>query len=1057
VMIAYEVHGRDPVADEPRISMTRCAYNEDDIIADIDYRVYWAGIQNDLADILVHYSTVSSNELDSTDSGALVKVAESSVGIGSAVFVPPEVGYTYWVRLVARKSANSSASSAEIASFTAPAVTLNGATWTESKTSPDEDYVTVDYKLHDTNVVTHLYCYWSENESTLEGDAPPAGGDVYLLDLGPNTNTNLSGKTSFRLPATEGFVRNRTYYIRLAAGDAQGIKHFLSSAIVSLDTAEKPIALLASASWSEDSNAAMVNFSATVGKLDPAQTELVVLYSRVESDVNVKDPDKNPPAQKESVSVVGLGFCSDLALDDASPSATFPLWSDVVTNYYVRLALSTNVVVNVGGVITTNRVIVKGSYSSATKEISVSHAVEANTLLYIVTAKPKVMCYGDEPQALDYTLDYAGQMEGYGWENKYGLTGALACGASSIAPAGNYPITQGTLMLEGGGQEQIHLDTDGVERKYQHKLTYSGAIYTITNAVFTTTIGDVVTNYTGDAYDTDGLVRTLSGVRNEQPVTYVYRVGGAGEWGEISELVDVGNYNVQFKAAAPSHDDVHGSFKVTIVPAPLAATIADVNLDYTGLPQVPTVTTNVTGLVHPELNPLKCEFRDAAGEWQADVPAFTAPGDYKLFFRVSAPNHAAVTTNCIVTIKGWDYRVNMDGDTKFSTPINISDPGWLLRTTGEKSEHFADDEERYKNLDRVCDNGLKLWQNYVIDQTNLSKRLVATVMQRGSRVAANSFVVHFANIVALRNTGLDVFFRLDTKLKGEAGFTLGQLSEKYEMNVPLTKDGDPSYDPTGLYVFNMVLAPTNELDNGEAVLASVATVGVLRVSSALTNTVVAVPWRSMSMDITNDVDVAVNDVVNRNGLCLDDMILSYNSDAGNFNAWKNVDDGMWDEVATVTKKGVSVSSAEVTRLPRGNAFWLVRSEPSEYIYLLGRYTGDDYIVELAGGSDKEPGHTLVANPTMNDVDLNSLVFIDDEGKPATPAGGDRIVTQSIAGLQTIYFRNADNTLWGCKVLQRNGNRTRQVWSQGGTIPAGTGFWYMRTGDEVLKIKFEAAR
>ncbi|MCR5750843.1 MAG: hypothetical protein K6G91_02675, partial [Kiritimatiellae bacterium] len=101
VLIAYVAHGRDLVAEEPRISMTRCNYVEevneeagDNVagIAKIDYRLYWAGMQNDLADIYVHYSTVSSNELDSADGGEWVKVAESTVGIGSTVFTPPEVG-----------------------------------------------------------------------------------------------------------------------------------------------------------------------------------------------------------------------------------------------------------------------------------------------------------------------------------------------------------------------------------------------------------------------------------------------------------------------------------------------------------------------------------------------------------------------------------------------------------------------------------------------------------------------------------------------------------------------------------------------------------------------------------------------------------------------------------------------------------------------------------------------------------------------------------------------------------------------------------------------------
>ena len=1057
VLISYEVHGRDPVADEPRISMTSCNYIEEvneelgnDVagIAKIDYRLYWAGMQNDLAEIYVHYSTVSSNDLFSADGGEWVKVAEASVGIGTVVFTPPEVGYTYWLRLVARKGANSYAHSEEVASLTIPAVTLNGATWKEGD-GPSNDSVLVSYRLHETNEVTHLYCYWSENRVELEGDGVPSGEGVFLFDLGANTNTNLSGKASFTLPASEGFERNRTYYIRLVSGDDQGIKLFPSAEIVDLDTKETPSTVLTDASWA-DSNVATVNFTATVGKLNPEEVQLVALYSRVEKDVK----DNKNPESKQSVSVVSLGFCSDLGLNTESPSATFPLWSDVVTNYYVRLALATNVVVDVDGVITTNRVIIGGSYSSATKGITVSHAIEANTLIYIVTANSKIACYGDAVQALDYSgPEFAGLTEGWGFDNKYGLTGEIACEVTAASPSGVYPITQGTLNLENNGDEKTRtVEEEGKTYRYQYKLAFSGATYTITNAVFTASIGDVVTNYTGEALDASALVKTISGVRNEQPVSYQYRANGAGDWGELPAFANVGNYLVQFVASAPSHDDVRSSFKVTVVPAPLEATISAENWNYNGVARQPVVSTNVTGLVHGELNPLTCEFRDAAGEWQTELPLFTEPGEYKLYFRVSAPNHTTFTTNCTFTIAGWDYMVNMDGKTGYQTAIRVTDPGWFLRTTGLSGDSFSESAARYAKLDETCENGLKLWQNYVIERNDLSEKLVATIHQNCQRVAPNCFEFRFPDVQALSNTGLDVLFRVDRKLKGESEFTQGELTSKYEVNVPLGP-----HDPTGLYIFNIVLSPTNALNTGESVLASVTTVGVVRVASALTNTVVAVPWMSATTSKAANEDVLVADAVNPNGLAVGDLIVAYNATNKVFNAWSQDNDGVWDEVATVTKKGVLVSSAEVARLPRGDAFWLVRSEPSEYIYLLGRYTGDDYVVDLVGGSDKEPGHTLVANPTFNDVDLNAIAFVDASGDPATPAVGDRIVVMDQAGMQIIYARNATNTTWGRTVYEKVGRRLQQKWVDGGTIPAGTGFWYNRTGSEALSIKFEAPK
>jgi len=1026
VIISYEVHGRDPIAEEPRIAMTRCEYDADAVTAAIDYRLYWAGSQTDLADIYIHYSTIGPDELTNSAAGGWVKVTEeATVGVGSFVFTPPEVGYTYWVNIVGRKDAGSFYYSDEWASFKVPAVELNGAVWTESKTSPDDDYATINYALFETNAVTHLFCYWSESESALQGDAVPSGEGVYLLDLG----VGKYDATSFRVTASDGMERNRTYYIRLAAGDGQGLKIFLSDEIVSLDTAEKPVVVLNSASWAN--NAATVVFNAIVGKLDPAQTEVVALYSLVEDDVKASNP-----TAAASVTNAVLGLCSELALGSDSLSAMFPLWSTELTNYYVRLALATN------------GVIVNGSISQATKTISVDHAIEANTLIYIVTANPKIACYGDAVLPMDFSgPEFAGLTEGWGFENRYGLTGEMACGVTAASPSGNYPITQGTFNLVDGGQEKKYTDDGGVEHKYQYKLAFSEANYTITNAVFAVSIEDATFNYTGDACDTSGLVFETSGLRGGQTPSYQFRVG-TNDWAStLPAFAEVGSYNVQFTASAPSHDDVRGTFMVTVAPAPLDATISVVDSVYTGRSQTPAISTNVTGLVRGDVNPLTCEFRDEAGEWQSEVPSFTMPGTYKVFFRVSAPNHTVFTTNCTFTIEGWDFKVNMDGDSGFQSAINVSDPGWFLRTTGLPGESFSKDTDRYARLDEICSNGLKLWQNYVIERDDLSKKLVAAIHQNCKRVAKGCFELRFPNTGALRNTGLDVRFRVDRKLKGESEFTLGELTDKYEVNVPL----EPN-DPTGLYVFNMVLIPTN--GTGQAVLTSCSTVGVLRVSSTNANTVAAVPWKSMTFDTDKDVNIVANDVVNPNGLSDNDMIVAYDAIDDSFCGWKNVGNGTWEELSTVTTNGITTVKADDAELPRGNAFWLVRTNPdSKYFYLIGRYTGEDYVVQVEGGSESEPGFTLVANPTMFDVDLNSLVYAS-----GSPSAKDTIEVTDAAGYKTIYYRNAANTEWGrTRTTVDKRGRIKREWEKGGNIPSGTGFWYNRRAEGAISIKFESSK
>lgn len=1081
VLIAYEVHGRDPISEEPQITMTDCVYTDERGKAEISYRAFWAGIQADTSDIYVLYSTVSEEDV-LAGNGEMVKCAEGRIGIGSLTFTPPEMGYTYWVRLVARKDANSFMYSDEVASFECPAIRINGVTWTAGTKTvagsnvPDttKDRAQVLCNIYDKTIENpRLYCYWSENRADLEGDSEPSGEGVHFLNVttdlvdnfSDNSNRILVNATRFNVAASLGLERNKTYYFRLALANEAGTKFLLSPRIMPLETVEKPYVVFPEAWWNNYITTIDVMLS-TAG-YDPASVDLLALYGTLEGVTAGK------PIEQPSISAINLGTC-DLYPRSEQTLTQFALSSTVETNYFLKLALK----------LPDNSYV----YSARYQEINLIPHLPTNTILICARAMPKKGCYGDAVPAFDYTIDYQGYTNTVAWGHKPSVAGELSCVTISDEPSEQYPVTvqspsgqyrivQGTLApssLEPYVEEIVTpvvdpvtgepvIDTDTGEPEtaketivYNYMFVYARSRYTITNAVFSAAVGDISATYTGEAFAPSALQTSESGVRNSQAVSYRFRPV-AGEWSdEISaSYTDVGTHPFEFMATAPNHETTYGLFTVKVDPAPLSATIGDVSLNYNGAAQTPEVVTNVTGLMHGDINPLTCDFRDEAGEWQSTVPSFTNPGEYKLFFRAMAPNHATSIATGIVTIAGWDYKVNMDGNSGYKTEINVSDPGWLLRSTGKTSEHFADRDARYANLDRVCDNGLKLWQNYVIDRQDLSKKLVATIMQRGSRVNKDAFVVHFPGVEALHNTGLNVRYRLDRKLKGESAFTLGELSDMYEMNVPLGFGEND--DSTGLYVFNMVLVPTNTLDTGTAVLASCATVGVMRVACVNPNTVAAVPWKSMSVDTEEVRDIPAGEVVNQNGLSIDDMIVAYNAASKNFSGWTNEGEDGWKGLATVTKNGVSLVDAETAQMPRGNAFWLVRSAPAKYFYLIGRYTGEDYEVELKSGSKEEPGYTLVANPTMNDVDLNDLNFVDGEGKASAPAVDDTIIVLDAAGVQTRYYRDSKNEKWGRTKTVRVGRRTTKQWQEGGNIPSGTGFWYNRTSTEELVIKFGGAQ
>ncbi len=1030
VLIAYEIHGREPISDDPCVTLMRCSYDPEggDTStgeAEIDFRVYWAGVQTYTNDVYVLYSTVGEEDL-AEGNGERVKIASGAVGIGTATFVPPEVGHTYWIRLMARKDANSVTYSDEIASFYVPAVTLKATTW-KKQNSASADYAIVDYKLHDLDEATHLYCYWSESREALEGDDPPSGDGVRLLDLG----TGKANASTFNLLASEGLSRNRLYYLRLAAGDAKGLKLNLSRDILPLDTSDNPAVALLGHEWND--NVATLQFRTTLSFLDPADTTLFAYYSTIKTDV---ENNNLIPTNSARFSFANLGLCSAI-LDEKDTTASFPLWATESTNYYVKIALYS----------ASNKAWYR---SGSTRTITITTPIAANTLLIIANANPKMGCYGDAPQALDCMVSYGGLTDGPGFEHKPPVVGEPACAVTATSKTGQYDITQGTIELSNADP---WVDP-ATETTYQYKLVFAGAKYAITNVVFTAVVADVEKDYSGDSLSVGDLTKSETGVRNSQTVTYSFREG-SGEWLPTppDSYVDAGTYTVQFKASAQNHDSTYGTFQVVVKPAPLKAEISAANLVYTGEAQTPVVTTNVSGLVRGDLNPLTCEFRDEAGEWQAEVPTFTQPGTYTLWFRASAPNHTTAVTNCTFTISGWDFRVNMDGQSGYPTTIRVTDPAWFIRNSGHTGEELADDDTRNAALDARCANGLKLWQNYVLER-EIDDALVAAIHQACPRVATNHFELRFPNVNPLGNTGLAVDYRLDRRLAGEAAFSEGPRSDKYEMNVPL----GPS-DPTGLYVFNIVLSTTND-PVARAVLPSCATVGVLRVSSPATNVVAAVPWMSMASTKPENEPVEVAETVNPNGLSVGDRILAY-STASNFQGWAHLSrlGTDWGALEAGETDGVAVVTTNTTRFARGGAFWLVRTNPGDCFYLLGRYTGDEYTTEIAGGTAAAPAYTLVANPTMAGVNLNALVFVDGSGDPATPAAGDRIVVQDAAGFQKFYVRNAANTEWGRYVSGMSDGRVTQSWESGAAVavPSGTGFWYVRTDPGPLAIRFGGAQ
>ena len=158
---------------------------------------------------------------------------------------------------------------------------------------------------------------------------------------------------------------------------------------------------------------------------------------------------------------------------------------------------------------------------------------------------------------------------------------------------------------------------------------------------------------------------------------------------------------------------------------------------------------------------------------------------------------------------------------------------------------------------------------------------------------------------------------------------------------------------------------------------------------------------------------------------------------------------------TVTERdGVALAAKpEDFRLARGSAFWVVRGTPrdgdaaqaAKPYFLYGQHLAGTYEQTLSGGSQENPASSLCANPTPNSVDLNALQFTGSVGN------NDTIALNADGATSTVYVRNKANTGWGRYKKSFVNGYIKSVFVTDGTIPPGTGFWYVRRAEGDLKL------
>lgn len=219
------------------------------------------------------------------------------------------------------------------------------------------------------------------------------------------------------------------------------------------------------------------------------------------------------------------------------------------------------------------------------------------------------------------------------------------------------------------------------------------------------------------------------------------------------------------------------------------------------------------------------------------------------------------------------------------------------------------------------------------------------------------------------------------------------------------------------------------------------TFGLIRVTDANScNTVLGVPWKNIS----DDGNATLSNLVSTANLEAGDIVYLYED-----NTWCGYElssGGAWEALTTVNGTTiVNPESADVKRLARGAGLIIQRAHNTNPIYLCGRLDTENASSSTitAGTSPSNTVQTLFANGGTSDLDLNTASVVG--------GAGDRIIVPLNGGASIQY--EYKNSKWGRyekqSVTKTFGSRTitlnQDVWTEGCTIPVGTGAWYLSAG------------
>ncbi|MBR3923842.1 MAG: hypothetical protein IKJ45_12065, partial [Kiritimatiellae bacterium] len=343
-------------------------------------------------------------------------------------------------------------------------------------------------------------------------------------------------------------------------------------------------------------------------------------------------------------------------------------------------------------------------------------------------------------------------------------------------------------------------------------------------------------------------------------------------------------------------------------------------------------------------------------------------------------------------------------------------------------------DEVNSTLDAKEANGLMKWENLVTG-TPADELLLCTAVHGGDD---ESLAIEFCNQtnVVSEGMGFDVRYAL-MKSVGGAWQRVGDVSERPAFTLPLL-NANVSANAGGFYrVATLLVNDENSVTNE---IPSTNIVGVLEVSGALAESFMSVPFVELGRDpaIADNYNLGVTNYAYTPLLNTRDAIQAADKDS----LWRKWDwnktAGKWEGAITVTKNGVHPGiEADDFMLSRTGAVWVSRADVSKPLFVVGQYTASPVQLTVKGASAGARAYTLVPNFGIGAFSVNDYEW------GANPAEGDEI-----------RLSDGRTLTWSGETWGRNENG---VWISDDRLPAGTGFWYVRSAQEAFTLTLKSPK